>query len=75
VLITFIGRRSGYFGWLAREDELGLLGVAAEDFEVFSEIGSTALKTRNCFAASEEFRNVCFKREAAKLGYLLMSGH
>ena len=67
--------RNGYFGWLTGEDELGLLGVAPEDFEVFSEMGSTALKTRNCFAASEELRKMCFKREAAKSGYLLTRGH
>ena len=52
VLFSFLVRSAAQFVRRGLEEEPLLVGDLVEDTEFLVEIGSTALKRRNCFAAA-----------------------
>ena len=75
MLVSLIGGRLAQFGRPEVEDETLFVSVACEDLEFLFEIGRTALKTANCFAASAEFFKMCFERESLKVCWFHIRRH
>ena len=75
VLVAFlVGRAAQFVRWGLEEE--ALLGCdMAEDSEFLVEIGSTALKARNCFAAASELCNKCLERDSRRSVAWSMGGH
>ncbi len=75
MLVPFVVRRSAQFFRRSREAKSEFFDVGSEDSELFMEIGRTALKARNCFAAASELFNVCFERDSRSRLAWFMGGH
>ena len=67
--------RPDQFDRRGMEEESAFFGVLSENSEFLVEIGRTALKARNCFAAASELFNGCFKRDSRSGVAWFMSGH
>jgi hypothetical protein len=75
MLVAFVVRRSAQEVRGLAEEESLFFRELAEDSEVLVEIGSTALKARNCFAAASELRNKCWERDSFRSEAWFMVGH
>lgn len=75
MLVAFVVGRAAQLWRPGSKEELLFFGVAVEDLEFFEEMGRTALKTSNCFAAASEFFNVCLERDSRSREAWIMGGH
>ena len=67
VLVSLIGRRAIQFGRRSTQEEAFPAGFFAKDGKLFCEMGRTALKARNCLAASSEDFNEWREREVLRI--------